>query len=37
MNSLGRHLDLDKSSISGLVDRAQRRGTPSLNDYPARG
>jgi DNA-binding MarR family transcriptional regulator len=26
MNALGRHLGLDKSSISGLVDRAQRRG-----------
>jgi DNA-binding MarR family transcriptional regulator len=26
MNQLGRHLGLDKSSISGLVDRAQRRG-----------
>ncbi|MEV5842507.1 MarR family transcriptional regulator [Streptomyces sp. NPDC051985] len=26
MNQLGRHLCLDKSSISGLVDRAQRRG-----------
>ncbi|GAA4710662.1 MarR family winged helix-turn-helix transcriptional regulator [Nocardioides conyzicola] len=26
MNELGRHLGLDKSSISGLVDRAQRRG-----------
>jgi DNA-binding MarR family transcriptional regulator len=26
MNVLGRHLGLDKSSISGLVDRAERRG-----------
>jgi DNA-binding MarR family transcriptional regulator len=26
MNELGRFLGLDKSSISGLVDRAQRRG-----------
>jgi DNA-binding MarR family transcriptional regulator len=26
MNALGRHLGLDKSSISGLVDRAGRRG-----------
>jgi DNA-binding MarR family transcriptional regulator len=26
MNELGRHLGLDKSSIGGLVDRAQRRG-----------
>ena len=26
MNELGRLLGLDKSSISGLVDRAQRRG-----------
>ena len=26
MNTLGRHLGLDKSSVSGLVDRAQRRG-----------
>lgn len=25
MNALGRHLGLDKSSIGGLVDRAQRR------------
>ena len=29
MNTLGRHLGLDKSSISGLVDRAQRRGLVS--------
>lgn len=26
MNELGRYLGLDKSSISGLVDRAERRG-----------
>jgi DNA-binding MarR family transcriptional regulator len=26
MNELGRHLGLDKSSVSGLVDRAERRG-----------
>ena len=26
MNELGRHLGLDKSSITGLVSRAQRRG-----------
>jgi DNA-binding MarR family transcriptional regulator len=26
MNELGRLLGLDKSSVSGLVDRAQRRG-----------
>jgi DNA-binding MarR family transcriptional regulator len=26
MNELGRLLDLDKSSITGLVDRAERRG-----------
>jgi MarR family transcriptional regulator, lower aerobic nicotinate degradation pathway regulator len=26
MNALGRHLGLDKSSISGLIDRAERRG-----------
>jgi len=36
MNTLGRHLGLDKSSVSGLVDRAQRRGlvvrTPSKID-----
>ncbi|SNY37353.1 MarR family winged helix-turn-helix transcriptional regulator [Paractinoplanes atraurantiacus] len=36
MSTLGRHLGLDKSSVSGLVDRAQRRGlitrTPSPTD-----
>jgi DNA-binding MarR family transcriptional regulator len=26
MNELGAHLNLDKSSITGLVDRAERRG-----------
>jgi DNA-binding MarR family transcriptional regulator len=26
MNELGRHLGLDKSSVSGLVDRAEKRG-----------
>ncbi|MEV4453146.1 MULTISPECIES: MarR family winged helix-turn-helix transcriptional regulator [Streptomyces] len=39
MNQLGRLLGLDKSSISGLVDRAQRRGlvtrTVSVNDRRA--
>jgi DNA-binding MarR family transcriptional regulator len=39
MSELGRHLGLDKSSISGLVDRAQRRGlvtrTPSEVDRRA--
>jgi DNA-binding MarR family transcriptional regulator len=39
MNQLGRLLGLDKSSISGLVDRAQRRGlvtrTVSANDRRA--
>ena len=29
MNELGRHLDLDKSSITGLVSRAQKRGLVS--------
>ncbi|KQW48851.1 hypothetical protein ASC77_08985 [Nocardioides sp. Root1257] len=36
MNELGRHLGLDKSSTSGLVDRAEKRGlvlrTPSATD-----
>jgi MarR family transcriptional regulator, lower aerobic nicotinate degradation pathway regulator len=36
MNQLGKLLGLDKSSISGLVDRAERRGlvarTPSAED-----
>lgn len=36
MNELGRHLGLDKSSVSGLVDRAERRGLvarrPSSSD-----
>jgi DNA-binding MarR family transcriptional regulator len=39
MSELGRHLGLDKSSVSGLVDRAQRRGlvtrTPSELDRRA--
>jgi DNA-binding MarR family transcriptional regulator len=39
MSELGRHLGLDKSSVSGLVDRAQRRGlvtrTPSEVDRRA--
>ena len=26
MNELARHLELDKSSVTGLVDRAERRG-----------
>jgi DNA-binding MarR family transcriptional regulator len=38
MNELGRHLGLDKSSISGLVDRAQRRGlvTRTVSDTDRR-
>jgi DNA-binding MarR family transcriptional regulator len=39
MQELGRFLGLDKSSISGLVDRAERRGlvrrTPSVEDRRA--
>jgi len=39
MHALGRHLGLDKSSISGLVDRAERRGlvrrSPSMTDRRA--
>jgi DNA-binding MarR family transcriptional regulator len=39
MQELGRFLGLDKSSISGLVDRAERRGlvrrTPSAEDRRA--
>ena len=39
MQALGRHLGLDKSSISGLVDRAERRGlvrrSPSATDRRA--
>ncbi|MGD0687788.1 MAG: MarR family transcriptional regulator [Streptosporangiaceae bacterium] len=31
MNELGRFLGLDKSSISGLVDRAERRGLVTRN------
>jgi DNA-binding MarR family transcriptional regulator len=39
MNELARLLELDKSSVTGLVDRAQRRGlverTPSATDRRA--
>jgi DNA-binding MarR family transcriptional regulator len=39
MNELAKLLDLDKSSITGLVDRAERRGlvkrTPSATDRRA--
>jgi MarR family transcriptional regulator, lower aerobic nicotinate degradation pathway regulator len=35
MNALGRHLGLDKSSISGLVDRAERRGLVSRTVSPS--
>jgi MarR family transcriptional regulator, lower aerobic nicotinate degradation pathway regulator len=39
MNELAKSLDLDKSSVTGLVDRAQRRGlvkrTPSVVDRRA--
>ena len=39
MNELARYLDLDKSSVTGLVDRAQRRGlvvrVPSTADRRA--
>ena len=39
MNALARYLDLDKSSVTGLVDRAQRRGlvvrVPSATDRRA--
>ncbi|SRR5579871_264236 len=39
MNELARYLDLDKSSATGLVDRAQRRGlvvrAPSTTDRRA--
>jgi len=39
MNELGKLLGLDKSSVSGLVDRAERRGlvtrTPSTEDRRA--
>ncbi|MCY1142026.1 MarR family transcriptional regulator [Actinoplanes sp. Pm04-4] len=34
MQELGRHLGLDKSSISGLVDRAQRRGLVTRTASP---
>jgi hypothetical protein len=33
-NELGRHLGLDKSSISSLVDRAQRRGPETCAPTP---
>jgi DNA-binding MarR family transcriptional regulator len=38
MNELGRHLGLDKSSITGLVSRAQRRGlvTRTVSDIDRR-
>ena len=39
MNELARYLDLDKSSVTGLIDRAQRRGlvvrVPSATDRRA--
>jgi DNA-binding MarR family transcriptional regulator len=35
MNQLGRHLGLDKSSISGLVDRAERRGLVARSVSPS--
>ena len=39
MNELARYLDLDKSSVTGLIDRAQRRGlvvrVPSTTDRRA--
>jgi DNA-binding MarR family transcriptional regulator len=35
MQDLGRHLGLDKSSISGLVDRAERRGLVRRSPSPA--
>ncbi len=35
MNALGRHLGLDKSSVSGLVDRARRRGLVTRTVSPA--
>lgn len=35
MNELGRHLGLDKSSITGLVDRAQRRGWSPARPVPS--
>ena len=35
MHALGRHLGLDKSSISGLVDRAERRGLVRRSPSPA--
>ncbi|ASS67538.1 MULTISPECIES: MarR family transcriptional regulator [unclassified Paenibacillus] len=35
MQQLSRHLDLDKSSITGLVDRAERRGLVERTVAPA--
>jgi DNA-binding MarR family transcriptional regulator len=37
MNELGKLLDLDKSSVSGLVDRAERRGLVSRAPSPTDG
>jgi MarR family transcriptional regulator, lower aerobic nicotinate degradation pathway regulator len=37
MNELGRLLSLDKSSVSGLVERAERRGLVTRTPSPADG
>jgi DNA-binding MarR family transcriptional regulator len=37
MNALGKLLDLDKSSVSGLVERAERRGLVIRTPSPADG
>jgi DNA-binding MarR family transcriptional regulator len=37
MLDLARHLNLDKSSITGLVDRAERRGLVQRNTTPEDG
>jgi DNA-binding MarR family transcriptional regulator len=37
INELGKLLDLDKSSVSGLVERAERRGLVSRAPSPADG
>jgi DNA-binding MarR family transcriptional regulator len=37
MNELARLLDLDKSSVTGLVDRAERRGLVARASSPADG
>jgi MarR family transcriptional regulator, lower aerobic nicotinate degradation pathway regulator len=37
MNELGKLLDLDKSSVSGLVERAERRGLVTRAPSPADG